>query len=108
MAILWAQRNTHTPLSIQLTDSNGNALDLTSVSASSITVRFRPNLPVSNYAAGGGTVAIMSPATSGVIAYTLAPADVAVSGQFWLNIEVDFGASNTATGYETVFVVTPA
>ncbi len=108
MAILWAQRNTHTALSIQLTDGAGNALDLTGVAASSIMVRLRPYLPISNYAACTGTTTISSPPTSGIISYQFSTTDVSETGQFYLNVEVDYGSGNVATGYETVFVVTPA
>jgi hypothetical protein len=105
MSLSWPQGHTHSPLPITLATQAGTPLDLTGVSPTSITVKLRPNSPVSSYVPLVGTVAIPAP-TLGQITYTFAPADVALFGAYKLTVTVTYGANDEADFYEIDFLIT--
>jgi hypothetical protein len=83
----WTQGTTYTPASFTATGPNGAALNLTGLSGSNITLRMRPNAPVSKYGALAGAATITT-AVSGLFTYAFAASDVAVAGSFFLVIDV--------------------
>jgi len=104
MGIVWVQGHTYTQLPLTLKQSATSALDLTGVSAASITARVQrkdgraPNV----FTALAGSVTIIT-ATAGQITYAFADADVAQAGTYrfliqavmpngktWKSLPVDF------------------
>lgn len=85
----WTQGSIYTSASFIAAGPTGAILNLTGLTGSNITLRMRPNAPVSKYATLAGTATITS-ATTGAFTYAFAAADVANAGSFLLVIDVAY------------------
>lgn len=76
------------PWTLSLTNRDGSALDLTGLINTNITVKLQRVDSPSTVIVGGGTVAIQSPATAGIITYAPVSGDVSTPAtyQLWVII----------------------
>lgn len=103
----WTQGTTYDQPIFQVQKSDGTPLDLSGLAGSAITLKTRPNAPVSLYGTLQGTVTILMPQTAGQFSYQFASGDVATAGNFLLVVSVLFGSA-PANSTEIPFIVSQA
>jgi hypothetical protein len=103
--ITWSQHSTHLQLPVKLRTSSGQAIDLTGLLASAVTMKTRPASEGSKYASLSGTPTILDPG-DGYFSYKFLSSDVAQWGNYKLIVTVSYGANDVWTSFEQDFVIT--